>query len=352
MLGLSQKELANKLNIHTSLISKWEKGDRVPTSEQLMDLSNILGLSVDFLMKSELKYNLKFRTKSVTKSKEAGEILKDLNQLIYYIVKSYEMLNQLPEKFNFFIKFNLQELNKLCSDVKEFFKLNRIITYSELKEALIEKNIHVFEWNMPLKISGISFRDEVSVIIINYSHTKERKIFTLAHELAHILFHLNETNINLTISDVGSVNKIEEKIANLFAAELLLPNDEIENLVTSYKDDIKNPFTLDTIAKYFNVSREAVFYRLAEKNIFNWKEKSKYFKKVVISENVHPNRVINIDEQVSKKFLMNALKLYLNEKITAGKLSEWLFVDRIILEEYLKDFTEPTSEILIIEGDS
>lgn len=348
MLGFSQKDLAEKLNVHVSLISKWEKGERQPTTELLFELSKILGLSIDFIMNYEGKYNIKFRSKRISRMNDTGEVLKDLMQLIYYIMKSYEMLNQLPEKFNYFMKFDLQDFKKQCDEIKELFKLNRIVSFSELKEALIEKNIHVFEWNLPNKISGISYREDIAVIVINYNHSKERKLFTLAHELAHIIFHLNEIDTNITISEVSSINKIEEKVANSFAAELLMPSDEIEKLIEFFKDDIRHPLTLDTMAKYFNVSREAVFYRLAEKKLFDWKEKSKFFSKINLSEVISSNRVINIDEQVSKKFLINALTLYANEKISTGKLSEWLFVDRITLEEYLSNLSKITSEELFI----
>lgn len=348
MLGLSQKELAEKLNVHVSLISKWEKGERRPSAELLFELSKILGLSIDFILNYETKYNIKFRSKRISKKNDIGEVLKDLTQLIYYIFKSYETLNQLPEKFNYFMKFDFHDFKKQCDEIKELFKLNRIVSYSELKEALIEKNIHVFEWILPMKVSGISYREDIAVIVINYNHSKERRLFTLAHELAHIIFHLNEIDTNITISEVSSINKTEEKIANLFAAELLMPSDEFERLVEYFKDDIRNPLTLDTIAKFFNVSREAVFYRLAEKKFFDWKEKSKFFSKINLSEVITSNRVENIDEQVSKKFLINALTLYANEKISTGKLSEWLFIDKIRLEEYLSNLYKTTTEELII----
>lgn len=41
--NLTQKQIADKLNISVSLYSRWENDKRVPDAYQLLDLSNVLG---------------------------------------------------------------------------------------------------------------------------------------------------------------------------------------------------------------------------------------------------------------------------------------------------------------------
>lgn len=47
---LTQEELAEKLNTDKVQISRWESGRVIPRSEALIDLSKILGVSVDYLL--------------------------------------------------------------------------------------------------------------------------------------------------------------------------------------------------------------------------------------------------------------------------------------------------------------
>lgn len=51
--GLSQEELAEKLQISRQSISKWESGQSMPESDKLLSLSRALGSSVDFLLDDE-----------------------------------------------------------------------------------------------------------------------------------------------------------------------------------------------------------------------------------------------------------------------------------------------------------
>ena len=51
--GLSQEQLAEKLNVSRQAISKWESGTAVPESEKLVTISNYFGVSVDYLLKDE-----------------------------------------------------------------------------------------------------------------------------------------------------------------------------------------------------------------------------------------------------------------------------------------------------------
>ena len=49
--GLSQEQLAEKMNVSRQAISKWESGTAVPESEKLIIISNYFGVSVDYLLK-------------------------------------------------------------------------------------------------------------------------------------------------------------------------------------------------------------------------------------------------------------------------------------------------------------
>lgn len=49
--GLSQEELAEKLDVSRQAVSKWELGAAVPTADKLLELSDFFGVSLDYLMR-------------------------------------------------------------------------------------------------------------------------------------------------------------------------------------------------------------------------------------------------------------------------------------------------------------
>jgi len=53
--GLTQKELASKLNYSDKVISKWERGESYPNLEALTDISQFFGISMDSLVNNQLE---------------------------------------------------------------------------------------------------------------------------------------------------------------------------------------------------------------------------------------------------------------------------------------------------------
>lgn len=53
---LSQEELADKMQVSRQAISKWESGNTYPETEKLIELSKVLGCSVDSLVKDEMQF--------------------------------------------------------------------------------------------------------------------------------------------------------------------------------------------------------------------------------------------------------------------------------------------------------
>lgn len=104
-------------------------------------------------------------------------------------------------------------------------------------------------------------------IIINDHLKANRMIFTIAHELGHVVLHnfKNETditNIQLRTNTWAQGNKPpEEQEADCFAANLLMP----ERILKKYKDMVFETnilMRIEALAKLFCVSTESMNYRL------------------------------------------------------------------------------------------
>ena len=49
--GLSQEELAERIDVSRQAVSKWELGSATPTADKLVELADLFGVSLDHLMR-------------------------------------------------------------------------------------------------------------------------------------------------------------------------------------------------------------------------------------------------------------------------------------------------------------
>ncbi|MCI9314584.1 MAG: helix-turn-helix transcriptional regulator [Lachnospiraceae bacterium] len=104
--GMSQEQLAEKINVSRQSISKWESGESYPEIERLIELSNVFDVSTDYLLKSSEADELTIRTERLEKgqndlkSKVQQEHLKNariLNAaLVYAVAMAVFFFLQLP----------------------------------------------------------------------------------------------------------------------------------------------------------------------------------------------------------------------------------------------------------------
>ena len=71
--GLSQEELANRLNVSRQTVSKWEVGESTPDMEKLVAMSDLFGISLDELVLDK-KENQSVASEQVVKSELYSDI--------------------------------------------------------------------------------------------------------------------------------------------------------------------------------------------------------------------------------------------------------------------------------------
>lgn len=100
-------------------------------------------------------------------------------------------------------------------------------------------------------------------LLINCSISKGRQIFTICHELYH-LFVQKDFEFEVITNSKTHKKDDQEKLADAFASELLIPEKGIQELLIK-ENYIGKTIALDQIIKleqYFQVSRSAMVYRL------------------------------------------------------------------------------------------
>lgn len=92
-------------------------------------------------------------------------------------------------------------------------------------EIASRMNIHVIEWDLHEEIKGFyQYEKRNRIIFINMNLENNEKIVVCAHELGHAVLHPKVSTPFIRKYTLFSVDKIERE-ANLFAAELLIPDD-------------------------------------------------------------------------------------------------------------------------------
>lgn len=113
---------------------------------------------------------------------------------------------------------------------------------------------------------GMSLTDpEFPFILINADVMRPRAMFTLAHELGHVLAG---DGSEIKIDENLRGDNDEERLANAFAAALLMPQQRIDALIEEHGRDAK---CLAMMILSFGVSFESLIYRLHNLQVINAK---------------------------------------------------------------------------------
>ena len=114
--------------------------------------------------------------------------------------------------------------------------------------------------------SGFCLYDSVfPIIYINNSQAKIRQIFTLFHELAHLLFKTGGIDLRHEdyVQKMKGNNKRIEVFCNKFAGEFLVPTEDIKPQIRN--QTIDDNF-LSQLAKKYSVSREVILRKCLDLN--------------------------------------------------------------------------------------
>jgi Zn-dependent peptidase ImmA (M78 family) len=117
--------------------------------------------------------------------------------------------------------------------------------------------------------SGFSLYDDVfPLIYVNNSSAKTRQIFTLFHELAHLLFHTSGIDPldDRYVEDLADRPKQIETLCNRFAAQFLVPEAAFE---TAFAGHNPSERTAELLATRFHVSREFIFRKFLDQGLID-----------------------------------------------------------------------------------
>ena len=165
---------------------------------------------------------------------------------------------------------------------------------AEARAAAVLESLHVIEPPVPVErvalqlglqveraalgdgISGLLvIQDGRGIIGVNATQPAVRQRFTIAHELAHFVLHRDVMPVFIdkqflrpylaAFRDTASSTGEDwlEREANAFAAALLMPAEMVRLAIAELGVDVADDDALENLARRFQVSRQAMTFRVA-----------------------------------------------------------------------------------------
>jgi Zn-dependent peptidase ImmA (M78 family)/DNA-binding XRE family transcriptional regulator len=322
--GLSQQELADSVGVSKQMISKYEKGESIPSSSNLLKLGKSLKVKMDYFFtpdKIELGV-LNFRKKSSfsTKRQEA------LKQLIKLKVEHYleiESLLQIDSTFqnNLGRKKikSIEDIENVVLSLRSDWEIG-LDPVHNIIQLLEDKEIKVVElFDVDENFDGLAtfVNNKFPIIVVNGNFPVERKRFTLLHELGHLLLNLPDCS-----------HKDEETYCNKFAAEFLFPKKLVLKEFGVRRDLISLNEYIEVQKKY-GISIQAIVHRLVDTAILHENRKSEFYKK--INSNPDLKRQVNQERfetpEKSNRYWQLVFRALSQEVISVSKASSLLDKD-------------------------
>jgi len=337
------EDVAKKFNKPSLIINEWEEGKSSPTYVQLERLAYEIykrPLAIFFfteppkdtsgkelfrtLPEHEYKQISPKLTYIIRKAQVRQENLRELNEDVnhnkvklidsFYIDKN-DTVEQTAERFRKYIGVTLKKQQSWKNSDKAL----------RYWRTLLENNgIYIFkEAFRDESASGFCIFDNAfPIIYINNSKAKTRQIFTLFHELAHILFKTGGIDSRLEdyIDYLDNESRRIEIYCNQFAGEFLVPKHDFLNQIRGKDLDEK---LFSDLASLYSVSREVILRKLLdlgriERSYYleksqEWIEQSKEAKKTK-SKEVKGNYYNNIKTYLGTNYINLVFdKLYQNK---------------------------------------
>jgi Zn-dependent peptidase ImmA (M78 family)/transcriptional regulator with XRE-family HTH domain len=273
--GLKAQELAALIGLDPSAMSNIETGKRSVKTQELAAIASALSVSPLALLEEEsLLARLPVAPRVVGEIESESEVLSRLTALteLHEVLADAGMpsrpsLEDIPEISIAAWKASAELLAHWAEERLQVSEEGDE-RFAALVEAIEDKlgvDVLIEDFRSDGLIGAAITDETFPFIFVNASQTGPRALFTLAHELAHVLLQDGEV---LTLdADLSSRNE-QERFANAFAATYLMPEVTVRTMILNHGRSVD---ALALMMKTFGVSYESLVYRLHNLRIINAK---------------------------------------------------------------------------------
>jgi Zn-dependent peptidase ImmA (M78 family) len=272
--GYELTEIADKVDIATDRYKLWEKeGKNIPLGKLKILADSYKRQLAVFLLPTVPDKIVKpkdYRNLSPADSKFSKKVLEVIRDVTYFSETALELQGETYWRDRYgwldLARGKVTDNNNFSTYLRELLdiKIEDQLSWQTESEAYrkwrlaVEDRlgILVFQFSMPMdEVHGFCVTDRLPyAIVTNSNHSYAGRIFTIFHELAHIL----RQQSGICLYEKVSEKQKEEWDCNLFAGKFLVPDTLIERT-----NDLK---IIAQYASQLKISREVYLRRLKEEN--------------------------------------------------------------------------------------
>lgn len=275
--------VAHKMNITEETLTNWENTGKI-NYNSLVKLSEIYKQSpLIFFNKNKPTYSKPipdYRTVNNKKIQITPEIAFEIRDAL---IRRENILTIEEENSLKISPFGIEcasKKNECLDNIKSALEISKArLTEFSLEDWItkIEQlNVLIFHfYNIsPKDLRGYAiYNKKLPIIGINNQETDNGKKFTLFHELAHLVLQKD----GLSNFESYNIKNNLEVICNSIAAEILVPEEYLNEFITKQKISIfTDSENIKKLSKFFKVSEEVIIRRLLTLNYINKTEYQKY----------------------------------------------------------------------------
>ena len=352
--GLTIEDAASRLNIAADKIRAWENGQAHPTLRQAKELAKYYRIPFVTLYLPDPPKKLKridrvdYRTfgnvgVAITTSRELRWLLRDIEDRRDSMIELYRIDGRMPKTFPLHMSEADSE-GKIATEIRNLLGLTPSVQkkFRKPEKALsycisVLENLDVLVFQAakiePSEMRGLSLGySEMPIIVLNRKDENSARLFSLIHELAHIV--LNNAGIcNEIGSETVSRNEVElrcNRIAGLVLAPIndIKTHPAIENIVKYGFDDTY----INAMARDFAVSKEVILYNIYDLGIITkdfyfetlgrYKDEYREYASKKKGGMIPP--AIDKGTQVGRLYARTVLDAYHNDRISTRDASAYL----------------------------
>lgn len=293
--GLNMSDISKKLSIKEEKLAEIEQGKASIAFGKAKQFANITDIPFGFLFLNEVPKEDKLalpdlRTIDSEELSEPSQTLKGIIRLNQERVEWYRAyLSELGVEENAYVgSLSKVNINEMVSFLNEKLNVNKtkdaqdyyrkLVKSIEALGIMVIQDSNLGHYTKPLNIEefrGFAIADDVApLIFINTADSLNAQLFTLIHELAHIL----KGESGVSDNSVSSVDPTEQ-FCNAVAGEFLVPKEEFAKQWNSL-DENSLDIAFETLAKSFHVSRHVIARRAFTLSYINKKQYENYIHKI------------------------------------------------------------------------
>ncbi|GAB6137473.1 helix-turn-helix domain-containing protein [Halanaerobaculum tunisiense] len=350
----SQEEMGDIIGVTRQTIARYLNGERVLDSGKLYQIAKHFNKSIDYFLTEDsevVDIGFMFRADDPENNfdKELREKISKRFNLYHEIIElsDIQIKDYIPEEYNLELKGDklsdkekkiiekIAEKQRRYMGVDDALNINVFTLFEENNINIVAQEID----DQNLDALSAYSKDKGAFIFINDREDipEERKVFSVAHELGHLILHREEYSkeFNELKYSNSKIKDIREKAADHFAMSFLVPGKVFEGY-SYYFDGYVDLDLIIEKKQEFGVSAKCLIMALKENGLIDGRILGALFKR--LREKGFETKEPNSREYIKKNEKLVALvrKLVIEEKITVNKAAEALNLSVLEMRKKVK----------------